>query len=129
MRALVKVGLAAGAVAVGIGAWAVVWGPRESAPPLVFVPSEQLTGLSGGHDVVHALQTIVETSADPFVFSLPRAEPGKGPEDEAAAFLRDLDAADLSALAKLQLQRKWALAESPEARAEARALLSGAPSR
>lgn len=93
--------------------------PRH-APPLVHVPSEELIGRSGGDDVVHALQDIVETWADPSVFD--EAEDAQTTrialEAEAKALLSRLETSSISPLGQLRLRQAWDVAETPAAQTE-----------
>ncbi|WP_425091615.1 hypothetical protein [Tropicimonas sp. S265A] len=111
MQAVSKAVIGLGVLSLGGVAWLMPAAQRD-VPPLVHVPSERLTGQYGGHDVVHALQEIVETSAD-----IQGAERPRRPVD-ARAFETVLERAELSPLARVQWRRAWELAETPEARAD-----------
>lgn len=97
--------------------------PRPaSPPPLVHVPAERLIWRDGDHDVVHALQDIVETS-DALPIPLVAAPSSETLQAEAAMLLARIEASELSELAKLQLRRMWDLASTETERAEALAQL------
>ncbi|MDJ0857712.1 MAG: hypothetical protein QNJ03_01445 [Dinoroseobacter sp.] len=122
-------------LAIGAGTFAVLViglvqiSDAPEGPPRVYVPSEEVTGRAAGHDVVHALQNIVESgpAIGPSVFETARPVIGetntsvdtKALAAEAELLLRGLESTPLTALERLELRRGWELAATPDAQAKA----------